>query len=76
MPELALTEWLASRETQLLRAALQRRVAEVTQVFLAGNPVDPNRQGVAAAFHELEKLLGRPAEDVAKVFNNTLKEQK
>lgn len=74
MTELALTEWLNSRETQALRVYLRRRQALALERFLGGLPVDPVMQGRAAALHELETLLGRTPEDIQKTFETVLRE--
>jgi hypothetical protein len=72
----ALTEWLASPETQVFLACLRQRKAMVLGQFLTGQPVDPTTQGRAAAFHDLELLLTLPADKVQEIFDNVLKEVK
>lgn len=76
MQEAVLTDWINSQGTQLLLVYLRRRKAETLKTFLQGQPVDPVHQGRAAALHELETLLLLPADDVKKVFEAALKEQK
>lgn len=73
---MTLLEWLNSRETQLLRAALRQRKTEALRLFLAGRPVDPLMQGRAAGYHDIEELLGQPADDVKKILEAASKEQK
>ncbi len=76
MREADLTEWLNSPETKILQAYLRRRQAETVRLFLLNNPVDPQTQARAAAFHELEKLLGSPADVVQQTFEQALREPK
>jgi hypothetical protein len=76
MPELALTEWLTSKETRVLRAYLRQRQAAPLRQFLTGQAVEPLDQGRAAAFNEIDGLLARPADEVQKIFETALKEQK
>ncbi len=72
----ALTEWLNSPGTQALRAYLRHRKNPVLSSFLAGSPVQPEAQGRAAAFHELETLLAMPSDEVGKIFETALREHK
>lgn len=76
MLTLQLTEWLGSPETKALRLCLRQRQAATLQTFLAGHLVTPAEQGRAAAFHELETLLAKPADKVQEVFDAALKEVK
>lgn len=76
MQEVALTEWLNSRGTQLLLVALRQRRAPTMAAFLAGQPVDLVTQGRAAALHELETLLTSRPDAVRKAFETALKEHK
>ena len=69
MQEMALTEWLGSKETQALRVYLRRKVSVATQEFLQGRPVDPMTQARAAACHELDLLLSQPLDKIREVFN-------
>ena len=71
---MTLLEWLNSRETQLLQAALRNRKMETLRLFLAGQPVDPVMQGRAAALHDIEQLLGLPADEVKKILEEASKE--
>ncbi len=73
---MTLLEWLNSPETQLLRAALRQRKAEVLRLFLAGQPVDPVMQGRAAGYHDIDTLLGQPVDDVKKILEEASKEKK
>ena len=73
---MTLLEWLNSRETQLLRAVLRQRKTEALRLFLAGQPVDPVTQGRAAGYHDIEVLLGQPADEVKKILEEASKEQK
>lgn len=73
MREADLTEWLGSPETRVLVHYLRRQQAAVVQTFLAGVPVDPVRQGKAAALRELEILLQQP-EKLHEAFKQALKE--
>ena len=74
---MTLLEWLNSRETQMLRAVLRSRSRKTLHQFLAGQPVDPVTQGRAAGYHDIEELLGQPADDVKKILEATAsKEQK
>ena len=74
---MTLLEWLNSRETQMLRAALRNRKTLALQHYLAGHPVDPLIQGRAAGYHDIETLLGKPADEVKQVLEEEAsKEQK
>jgi len=73
---MTLLEWLNSRETQLLQAALRNRKMETLRLFLAGQPVDPVTQGRAAAYNDIETLLGQPADEVKMVLETASKEHK
>jgi hypothetical protein len=73
MQEQALTEWLASPGTQTLVRFLRRRKAPVVGVFLAGQVVEPIAQGRAAAYHELEVLLTKPADEVRTILEGGAK---
>ena len=68
MREQVLTEWLASPETQALARYLRRRKGPAVGMFLAGSEVEPVAQGRAAAFHELETLLTKPADEVREIL--------
>ncbi len=76
MREADLTGWLDRVETKMLLAYLGQRRAGAVQQFLNNQPVDPQTQGRAAAFHELEKLLTSPVENVRKTFEIALREHK
>ena len=73
---MTLLEWLNSRETQLLRAALRQRKTEALRLFLAGQPVDPVTQGRAAGYHNIEELLAKPADEVKEILEAASKEHK
>lgn len=72
----ALTEWLNSPETRALVALLRVQRGAVMQTFLQGQPVDPVRQGRAAALHDLMAALAMPADEVKRIFETALKEQR
>lgn len=76
MSEADLTAWLNSPETRMLAVYLRRRKAETVQTFLLGQPVDPVKQGRAAALHELEQLLASPAANVQMTFEVAIREQR
>lgn len=64
MQDRAWTEWLVSPETRTLVAYLHHRKAGTLETFLAGEPVPESRQGRAVAYHELEMILNKPADEV------------
>ena len=70
MQEQAWTEWLASPETQALMRYLHRRKAGVLGTFLAGEPVPAVQQGRGVAYHEIESLLIKPADEVRKILES------
>lgn len=71
-----IAEWLDSRETRALLAVLRHRKAVALQTFLAGIPVEPIYQGRAAELHDLEGLLLSGTDEVKRVFETALREQK
>ena len=73
MSEMALTEWLRSNQTRAVLAYLQGRQAVTLRAFLAGHPVDPVKQGQAAAFHEIEQLLSAPVDTVREELEKAVK---
>jgi len=76
MREADLTEWLNNPVTVALVAHLRQRRAGAVTTFLQGQPVDPVTQGRAAALYELHQLLTSPSDDVRKVFDNAMKENR
>jgi len=73
MQEQVLTEWLVSPETQALVHYLRRRRAPAVDSFLAGAAIPEVLQGRAAAFHEIERLLTKSADEVRKIFERNEK---
>ena len=64
-----LAEWLNHPITRALRLHFHRRKQEVVQNFLAGTPQEPARQGRAAGWDDIEKLLKKKPEEIAEQFN-------
>lgn len=68
MREQAWTEWLASPETRALLAYLRRRRDPVVALLFSGAEVPPVTQGRAVAYHELEGILTKAADEVDKIL--------
>ena len=60
----------------MLLLCLHQRKAAAVKKFLTGQPVPPETQGRAAALHELTELLTGDVDELKRVFNAAMEQNK